>query len=75
MSGATRRGGRRCCPAWPTARCARHSWTRGRADPEARCSAEALLVEMRGAARGDEYTACPPRRRIERGVDGGLRFV
>ena len=28
-----------------------------RADPEARCSAEALLVAIRGAARGDEYIA------------------
>ena len=46
-----------------------------RADPAARGSAEALLVAMRGAARGDEDTACPPRRRIERGGDGGLRFV
>ena len=55
---------------WPAALVDAH-----RAYPEARCSAEALIVEMRGAARGDEYTACPPRRRIERGVDGGLRFV
>jgi hypothetical protein len=46
-----------------------------RADPEARCSAEALLVAMHGAARGHEYTACPPRRRIARGGEGGLRFV
>jgi serine/threonine protein kinase len=45
-----------------------------RADPEARCSAEALLNALRGAAWADEYSGCPPRRRIVR-REGELRLV
>jgi hypothetical protein len=35
----------------------------------ARCSA------LRCATGSEEYTGCPPRRRIERGEGGGLRLV
>ncbi len=44
-------------------------------NPEARCSAEALLAALREAAGTALYTGCPPRRRIARDEGGGLRLV
>ncbi len=45
-----------------------------RADPEVRSPAEALLAALRGVAGAEEYTSCPPRRRIMCD-DAGLRLV